>query len=148
MSSAVPDSPDSLRTTTLARYAWAFPTTVLGLGFAGLARLSGGQLRIVAGVLEAQGGWLSVLLRRAVPLPGGAAAMTLGHVVLGRDGPALDATRTHERAHVRQCERWGPAFLPAYAVASLTALLRGQHPYHCNAFEQAACREEAAAAPR
>ena len=133
---------------SVARYGWALPTTVVGLGFAGLARLTGGEVRIVDGVLEAEGGWLRILLQRCVPLPGGAAAMTLGHVVLGRDGQALAATRAHERAHVRQCERWGPVFLPAYALASLAALLRGRHPYHDNAFERAACREEEAAAPR
>jgi hypothetical protein len=129
-------------------YAWALPTSLLGLGFAGLARLTGGQLRLVDGVLEAEGGWVGIFLRRCVPLPGGAAAMTLGHVVLGRDAAALAATRPHERAHVRQCERWGPAFLPAYAASSLTALLLGRDPYHGNAFERAACREEAAAAAR
>jgi len=132
----------------LFRYTWALPTTLLGLGFAGLAAATGGRVRLVDGVLEAEGGWLGTLLRRAVPLPGGAAAMTLGHVVLGRDAPALATTRAHERAHVRQCERWGPVFLPAYAAASLGAVLRGEHPYHGNAFERAACREEAAAASR
>jgi hypothetical protein len=33
-------------------------------------------------------------------------------------------TRQHEHIHVRQCERWGPFFLPAYGVASVLALLR------------------------
>jgi hypothetical protein len=132
----------------LLRYTWALPTSLIGLGFAGLARLTGGQLRLVDGVLEAEGGWIGILLKRCVPLPGGAAAMTLGHVVLGRDAAALTATRVHERAHVRQCERWGPAFVPAYAAASLIALLRGRDPYHGNVFERAACREEAAAASR
>jgi hypothetical protein len=132
----------------LLRYTWALPTSVLGLGFAGLARLTGGRLRVVDGVLEVEGGWVGILLQRCVPLPGGAAAMTLGHVVLGRDASALAATRAHERVHVRQYERWGPAFVPAYAAASLIALLRGQDPYHGNAFERTACREEAAAASR
>jgi hypothetical protein len=121
---------------------------MLGLGFAGVAAATGGHVRLVDGVLEADGGWLGPLLRHGVPIRGGAAAMTLGHVVLGRDAAALAATRLHERAHVRQCERWGPAFLPAYAAASLGAILHGQHPYHGNAFERAACREEAGAASR
>ncbi|HTO73950.1 MAG TPA: hypothetical protein VMJ30_09025 [Gemmatimonadales bacterium] len=130
------------------RYLWAFPNTILGLGFAGMAGMTGGRVRLVDGVLEAEGGWVESLLRRAVPLKGGAAAMTLGHVVLGRNAAALAATRRHERVHVRQCETWGPAFLPAYFAASLGAVFRGRHPYHGNAFEQAACREEAAAATR
>jgi hypothetical protein len=28
-------------------------------------------------------------------------------VVVGRDARALAACRAHERAHVKQCERWG-----------------------------------------
>ncbi|HKV75448.1 MAG TPA: hypothetical protein VJN95_13090 [Gemmatimonadales bacterium] len=130
------------------RYLWALPNTILGLGLAALAGATGGRVRVVDGVLEAEGGWIGPLLRHAVPLDGGAAAMTLGHVVLGRDASALVATRSHERVHVRQCERWGPAFLPAYCAASIGALLRGRHPYHGNAFEQAACRGEAVAAAR
>ncbi len=68
--------------------------------------------------------------------------MTLGHVILGADSGALDATRAHELVHVRQCERWGPFFLPAYALASLWALLRGGHYYRDNGFEVHAERAE------
>jgi hypothetical protein len=64
--------------------------------------------------------------------------MTLGHVVLGQDLFLLDATRAHERVHVRQAERWGPLFLPAYVIASVAALLRGGNPYRDNAFEREA----------
>jgi hypothetical protein len=39
---------------------------------------------------------------------------------------------------VRQCERWGPFFLPAYGVASLIALVRRKNPYLDNAFEREA----------
>ncbi len=45
-----------------------------------------------------------------------ASAMTLGHVIIGRDECCLDVCREHEQAHVRQVERWGAAFLPAYFV--------------------------------
>jgi hypothetical protein len=69
--------------------------------------------------------------------------LTLGHVVLARDLPALQQTRAHERVHVRQYERWGPFFLPAYAAASLWALSRGRHPYVDNWFEREA-RQRAA----
>jgi hypothetical protein len=65
----------------------------------------------------------------------GAAAMTLGHVIIGRDLSCLDACRDHEQVHVRQVERWGPLFLPAYVLASLWAWSRGGHYYHDNRFE-------------
>ena len=64
--------------------------------------------------------------------------MTLGHVVLGTTPTALALTRAHERVHVSQCERWGPLFLPAYAMASLWALLRNADPYRDNRFEREA----------
>ena len=84
-------------------YVWALPTTVLGLCFVALALASGGGLQFVDGVLETHGGLVSLFLRRCTPLRGGASAMTLGHVVLGRDPALLDLTRAHERVHVRQC---------------------------------------------
>ncbi len=126
----------------LLRYGWAAPNSLIGLGLAGLATLTGGHATVVDGVLEVEGGAVRHLLRYATPLPGGAAAMTLGHVVVGQDAAALDQCRPHERVHVRQAERWGPAFLPAYALASLVAALRGGHFYRDNAFELAARREE------
>ena len=49
-----------------------------------------------------------------------------------------DLTRTHERVHVRQCERWGPLFIPAYLLASLLIRLRGGRPYEDNPFEREA----------
>lgn len=64
--------------------------------------------------------------------------MTLGHIILGRDRPTLDRARAHEHVHVRQCERWGPFFLPAYVMASLLCKLRGQRPYLDNPFEREA----------
>jgi hypothetical protein len=68
--------------------------------------------------------------------------MTLGHVVLGRDREALAQTRAHERVHVRQYERWGPAFIPAYLLASLWGFVTGAGAYHGNAFERAAFKGE------
>jgi hypothetical protein len=121
-------------------YLWTFPTTVVGLIFVPLAWISGGGMQVVQGVLEVHGGLVSFFLRRCTFLRGGASAMTLGHVVLGRDVQALDMTRDHERVHVRQCERWGMFFLPAYGIASLIALLRRQSPYLDNAFEREAYR--------
>jgi hypothetical protein len=119
----------------LLRYLWSSPTTLLGLFFLHPTLLTGGRARVVDGVLEIHGGVTRFFLEKCTLLPGGASAMTLGHVVLGRDGMSLDRTRSHERIHVRQCERWGPFFLPAYGIASALALLRGQDPYLDNRFE-------------
>ncbi|MEM7577231.1 MAG: hypothetical protein AAF328_07120 [Planctomycetota bacterium] len=122
----------------LLRYAWASPNTLLGLAFAMLAVCTGGRLTLYRGAIETHGGLVTWWLRHAVPLRGGALAMTLGHVVLGQDPHALHITRSHERVHVRQYERWGPFFLPAYATASFVAALRGQPPYRGNRFEREA----------
>ena len=121
-----------------AAYAWAGPTTLVGLTAAGFARLTGGSVRAIDGVLEVHGGFATFALRRLTLLPGGAAAMTLGHVVLGVSAAALDVTRAHERVHVRQCERWGPLFLPAYGAASVWLWLRGRDAYRDNPFEREA----------
>jgi uncharacterized protein (DUF2062 family) len=116
------------------RYLWAAPTTAIGLLvlLAGCWRL---HVRVVDGVLEAHGPVLAWLLTHLTLVRGGVAAMTLGHVVVGRDRQSLELTRAHERVHVRQCEEWGPLFLPAYFAASLFALVRGRHFYFDNRFE-------------
>ena len=67
--------------------------------------------------------------------------MTLGYVVIGRDGQALELTRDHERVHVRQCRLWGPFFVPAYLLASGLAWITGQRPYRDNFFERQAFSE-------
>ena len=123
-------------------YLWALPTTSVGLLFVPAA-LVGGGLQWVDGVLELHGGLVRLFLERGTLLPGGASAMTLGHVVLGRDLDALDRTRSHERVHVRQVERWGPLFLPAYVVASLVAFARGKDAYRDNPFEREAFDDDA-----
>jgi hypothetical protein len=128
------------------RYIWAFPTTALGLLPAAAALLTGGQWRIVDGVLEVHGGLLDWLLRACVPIRGGAQAMTLGHVIIGRNERSLDVTRRHERAHVRQCEQWGPAFVPAYLASSFVLMLRGKNAYWDNHFEREARASEERAA--
>jgi hypothetical protein len=119
-------------------YLWAMPNTLVGLTLTLLALLSGGRTRLHQGVLETHGGIVRFLLRRCTPLPGGAAAITFGHCVLAVDRDTLDWTRRHERVHVRQAERWGPLFIPAYLLASLWATLRRRHFYRDNAFEREA----------
>ena len=69
-------------------------------------------------------------------------AMTLGHCILGQSQAALEITRRHEHIHVRQYERWGPLFIPAYFVASLSALLKGKDAYRDNVFEVEAYEKE------
>lgn len=120
-------------------YSWAAPTTAVGL-FAGAVTLaSGGRAQFREGALEFHGGFSRWMLRRLA----GAWAMTLGHVILGRDTWALDVCRKHEQAHVRQVEIWGPVFLPAYLMCSFWEWTRrgeGRHFYYDNYFERDARR--------
>ena len=55
----------------------------------------------------------------------GFSAMTLGHVIIGRDPWCLEFCRDHEQAHVRQVERWGALFIPAYLLASVVGVVAG-----------------------
>jgi hypothetical protein len=128
---------------TVPAYLWALPTTLVGLLFLPFVRLTGGGYQVVAGVLELHGGLVAWMLEHATLLPGGALAMTLGHVILGRNRQALELTRAHEHVHVRQAERWGPLFIPAYLLASAAIwLLRpGGDAYLDNPFERQARRE-------
>jgi hypothetical protein len=128
-------------TPSAMRYLWALPNTLVGLLFLPTALRRGGGVQVVDGVLEIHGPLLAAMLRH-LPVRGGAAAMTFGHVVLGRNQRALDVTRTHERIHVRQYERWGLAFIPAYLIASAWAGLRGRGAYLGNYFEREAYRCE------
>lgn len=121
----------------VTRYAWAAPASLLGL----LAGLIGGwrsTWTVVDGVVEIEGPVVAWGLRHLMLLPGGAAALTLGHVVLAQDAATLHESREHEHVHVKQYEVWGPLFLPAYGVASAWAALRGRHYYFDNPFEQEA----------
>jgi len=117
---------------------WALPNTVLGLILTLAALGTGGRAAVVNGVVESHGGAVAFMLRRLVPIRGGASAMTLGHVVAARDRASLERTRAHERVHVRQYEAWGPFFLPAYLLATVVAAARGRHYYLDNHFERAA----------
>jgi hypothetical protein len=109
------------------RYAWAAPWSLVGLLLSPLFK----RRVVVRGVLLAEGAaWPARLGWRY-------RAITFGHVVLSVD--ELDrGTLGHELVHVHQYERWGPLFVPAYLMASLRALARGNHHYRDNAFEVAA----------
>jgi hypothetical protein len=126
---------------TVLAYLWASPATALGLLFALLA-LRGGHIASRDGVLEVYGPLVRWALTHLTIVRGGVAAITLGHVVLGCDGCSLEWTRTHERVHVGQYERWGPFFVPAYLAASLWAYLRGRDFYWDNMFEREARARE------
>lgn len=130
----------------LLRYLWALPTTFVGILLILPTLLTGGKLHCHTGVLELQGGFVRFLLTHLVTLPNGASAMTLGHVVIGRDQECLDRTRSHERIHVQQVERWGMFFIPAYLCCSLWLRLRGydgylDNPFEVEAYAKAPCGE-------
>jgi hypothetical protein len=117
-------------------YLWVSPVTAFALGLVVVGVATGGRARIVRGVVEVHGGWIGRYLRHGMPWFGPAAAMTLGHVILGRDAECLAASRDHEHVHVRQYERWGLLFIPAYLSASLWCWLRGYDAYFDNPFER------------
>lgn len=125
----------------LAGYLWAAPVTVLGLLFVPLAYLTGGGATVMCGAVEVYGGWVTVFLGRGL-IFGPAAAMTLGHVILGRDRVCLNRSREHEHVHVRQYERWGLFLLPAYLAMSGILYMRGLDPYLDNPFEREAFGED------
>lgn len=119
------------------RYAWAAPATVVGLAAAALALCTGARARKVDGVLEIDGGRIGNWMRPAAGrLP--FAAITFGHVVLGRDRDTLACLRAHEHAHVRQYERWGVLFFPLYLGSSVWQWARGGDAYRDNRFEKEA----------
>lgn len=113
-------------------YLWPSPYTVLGVA---LGLLCGGRFAWVDGVIEIHGTLIAKVLQR---LPVAAWALTFGHVVFGRSPEALEFTRDHERVHVRQYERWGPAFVPAYLLISAVLYARRRDGYRENRFEREA----------
>jgi hypothetical protein len=119
-------------------YLWASPATAIGLMLVLVSALRGGSARIINGVIEAHGGTITRLLKKRIPLLGYPAALTLGHVVIGCDASCLDKCRQHEHVHVKQYERWGPFFIPAYLMTSLVIHLRGGDAYGDNPFEKEA----------
>ncbi|SIO63049.1 hypothetical protein SAMN05444166_7227 [Singulisphaera sp. GP187] len=124
-----------IRAKRVIAYVWASPTTLVGLTAGALTLATGGRVQRRLGTLEFHGGFSRWFAER-----NRFAAMTLGHVIIGRDPCALDSCRAHEQAHVRQVERWGIAFIPAYFLASAWAWSRGKHYYLDNYFERDARR--------
>ena len=121
---------------------WASPGSLIGLAV-GVAAVASkrGAIRRNGGTLECHGPLVRwVLTRKRFQ----ARAMTLGHVILGCDATALEVTREHELVHVRQYERWGPLFIPAYLASSAWLWARGYDPYLDNPFEVEAYNHDAA----
>lgn len=131
---------------TIVGMMWASPWSLVGLIMGMCAVLSGGSYRKVAGTLEFYGGMLAWLLSK-VPIRGGAAAITLGHTILGRTSNDLCRCREHEMIHVRQYEKWGPFFIPAYFAASLYLWIVGRDAYRDNPFERQAYAETTCSGP-
>jgi hypothetical protein len=127
-----------------ARIAWrALPGDLMallviracGIPRAGVARevsLAGGSAVLIehpAAALYLDHQWIPVH------------AQTLGRYVFARERLS-DRIVAHEIEHVRQWQRLGPLFLPAYVASSGLALLRGRDPYLANGYEEAARARE------
>ncbi len=125
---------------SVARYAWAAPYSAFGLALGVAAVLFGATVELRQGAVEFAGGRAGRFFRR-LRQPFGFCAITFGHVILGIDQATLARVRAHEHVHVRQYERWGPFFVPAYLLSSLVQLARGRDPYRENYFERQAYAE-------
>jgi hypothetical protein len=123
------------------RYAWPAVYTVIGLTFLAVPWRGERKLVRYRGTLGVVGPAVERLLKHAM-VPGGAAAMTLGHTILAVDEAAFYGTWTHEIVHVRQYERWGVLFVPAYLISSIWIKARGGDAYWDNPFEVQARAED------
>ena len=118
----------------IAKVAWAAPCSAVGLFFGTLIVLFGGRITRASGIVvitwrdnKASCGRLANSLRYR--------AITFGHVVIAVTAEELVRMREHELVHVRQYERWGPAFLVAYPLSGVWQWLRGRKAYRDNHFE-------------
>lgn len=121
----------------ILKVIWALPNTLLGSLLGTIGILFGGKAQFVGGALEYHGGLVAWLLRR---FPNNVCAMTLGHSIVGIDQESLEAARDHEHVHVRQYERWGLFFIPAYLLSAAFMKYKGKNPYYDNPFEVEAYR--------
>lgn len=124
----------------IVKTLWVLPSSIVGLGPAIAIVLLGGEVRRNQGTLEvtyrkrfSHCGHLT----KSLPFRG----ITFGHVILAVTEEELERLRAHERVHVRQYERWGIFFFPAYLGSSLWQLVRGRRAYWDNYFEVQARRE-------
>lgn len=120
-----------------AGYLWAAPNTAFGIVAGFITVILGGRLCFVSGAAEVRGGLVPRFFTGVAGLHG-IGALTLGHVILGVSQAELSALRYHEHVHIRQYERWGLFFLPAYALSSIWQFVSGHHVYRDNFFERQA----------
>jgi hypothetical protein len=121
----------------LYKYIWALPNSILGVILGLIILCLGGHARFLSGALEFYGGLFGRLIRKA-PAFLSFEAVTLGHVLIGINDARLESGREHEHIHIRQYERWGPFFLPAYAMSSLWQIACRRRWYRDNIFEREA----------
>jgi hypothetical protein len=113
---------------------WAAPCSLLGLIAACPVLLCGGTAHRARQALEVTPGdneALGQALARLLPFR----AIALGHVIIAVGRPELERLRAHELVHVRQYERWGLVFFPAYAASAIWQVLNGRNAYWNNHFE-------------
>lgn len=122
-------------------WIWAAPWSLFGLLLGCLGLLSGGRVQRIGRTLEFYGGFVVWFLQTA-PLVKNARAVTFGHTILGLSREVLADVRSHELVHVRQYERWGLLFVPAYLFWWCVLPWQGKHSYWDNPFEVEAFREE------
>lgn len=129
----------------LATWTPAAPRTPAGRR---LAALWAGPLTLVGAIVAVAGGgvprydaerdcWIATRVRgpsAAALATVGAAANTIGRVIVVRGGAPSAALLDHEAGHVRQAERLGPLLPVAYAWAGAV------HGYAANPFERSARR--------
>ena len=109
---------------------WTSPNSLIGLLCGTVGLLTGGKVQVRRGCIEFYGGIVEKCLERL-----NVVGMTLGHTILGQTKNGLRIVRNHEHVHVRQYEKWGPLFLPAYLGASGWLWCQGKDHYRLNPFE-------------
>ena len=122
----------SPRATPLLTYLWVAPASLLGLLLGAVAYFLGASVKRRDGALEFAGNSRTLVLRS---ISRHFEAITLGHVILGRNHGTLARWRSHEHVHVRQYERWGILMPLLYLLASVRAWATGKHFYWDNVFE-------------
>ena len=115
---------------------WASPYSCFGLIVGAIGCLTGGKMQRKGCALEFFGGGTNWFLRNFCgPW---VSAITFGHTILGQSPDLLDHCREHEWVHVRQYQRWGPFFGPAYVASSILVWMQGKDAYRDNHFEREA----------
>lgn len=124
------------RTLFFGAIVWAAPYTAIGLFVGTIGLLTGGHVQRKGCAWEFYGGAVNPFLKYICgPW---VSAITFGHTILGQNAELLEACREHEWVHVRQYERWGPLFGPAYVASSVYVWLQGKRAYRDNHFEREA----------